>query len=99
MFQRGINRKINFNKHFARKYIRAYTTTQLFNHFQVFGSEVFLFIGMPASISSNKTGEVMAHLEILGHKLNEIRRIICLLDDHFCLKPYIKESCGVLIDV
>ena len=25
MFQRGINKKITFNKHFARKYIRAYT--------------------------------------------------------------------------
>ena len=26
MFQMGINKKITFNKHFARKYIRAYTT-------------------------------------------------------------------------
>ena len=25
MFQMGINKKITFNKHFARKYIRAYT--------------------------------------------------------------------------
>ena len=25
MFQKGINKKITFNKHFARKYIRAYT--------------------------------------------------------------------------
>ena len=25
MFQRGINKKNTFNKHFARKYIRAYT--------------------------------------------------------------------------
>ena len=27
MFQGGINKKIIFNKHFARKYIRAYTST------------------------------------------------------------------------
>ena len=27
MFQMGINKKITFNKHFARKYIRAYTTS------------------------------------------------------------------------
>ena len=27
MFQKGINKKITFNKHFARKYIRAYTMT------------------------------------------------------------------------
>ena len=26
MFQKGINKKITFNKHFARKYIRAYTS-------------------------------------------------------------------------
>ena len=25
MFQKGINKKITFSKHFARKYIRAYT--------------------------------------------------------------------------
>ena len=25
MFQMGISKKITFNKHFARKYIRAYT--------------------------------------------------------------------------
>ena len=25
MFQMGINKKITFNKHFARKYIRTYT--------------------------------------------------------------------------
>ena len=25
MFQMGINKKITFNKHFAQKYIRAYT--------------------------------------------------------------------------
>ena len=25
MFQMGINKKITFNQHFARKYIRAYT--------------------------------------------------------------------------
>ena len=27
MLQMGINKQITFNKHFARKYIRAYTTT------------------------------------------------------------------------
>ena len=30
MFQRGINKKITFNKHFARKYIRAYTIWELY---------------------------------------------------------------------
>ena len=30
MFQMGINKKINFNKYFARKYIKAYTNSQHF---------------------------------------------------------------------
>ena len=29
MFQMGITKKITFNKQFARKYIRAYTTTYI----------------------------------------------------------------------
>ena len=29
MFQMGINKKITFNKHFARKYIRAYNVDDI----------------------------------------------------------------------
>ena len=30
IFQMGINKKITFNKHFARKYIRAYTNYTIY---------------------------------------------------------------------
>ena len=33
MFQMGINKKITFNKHFARKYIRTYTIHPIFFKF------------------------------------------------------------------
>ena len=45
MFQTGINKKITFNKHFARKYIRAYTkSSDQFGLFYLHKSELSPFI-------------------------------------------------------
>ena len=53
MFQMGISKKITFNKHFARKYIRAYTNNifgpkgpnilKLHNQAKIIKISVFLF--------------------------------------------------------
>ena len=42
MFQMGINKKITFNKHFARKYIRAYTIYDDFKLKNPLASKVFI---------------------------------------------------------
>ena len=36
MFEMGINKKITFNKHFARKYIRAYTSAKYSQLYLIF---------------------------------------------------------------